>query len=238
MFQPNDYQPPVTEIPPLFTTQEEYCAIAVPFTENADDTFDYSFQDMQQNDERYRTIYGNIPPYYEFGIGLQSLDALCLFSQNEDTLERRYNNRNFENTAANPNACNMIGTNYPLFANKINNYNTQDFKNSAIENNILIFSNQIHQKRDQNLKRIRSVMRFTDGQRCVINLRRRENGGNIETQTTNCECPGLDVIVNPPEESNYQVPVTDAPVSDAFVTVPVTNAQMTASVTDLPGRQP
>jgi len=29
MFQPNDFQPPVAQIPPLFTTQEEYCAIAV-----------------------------------------------------------------------------------------------------------------------------------------------------------------------------------------------------------------
>ena len=238
MFQPNDYQPPVTEIPPLFTTQEEYCAIAVPFTENADDTFNYSFQDMQQNDERYRTYFKRNLPYYVFGSGLQSLDALCIFRQNEDTLERIYSNRNFEDTAANPNACNLIGTNYPLFANKINNYNTQDFKDSAIENNILIFINQIRQIRDQNLKTIRSVMRFTDGQRCVINLSRRENGGNIETQTTNCECPGLEVIENPPKDSNSQVPVTNPPESDSSVTVSITDKQITALVTDVPGLQP
>jgi len=237
MFQPNDFQPPVAEIPPLFTTQEEYCAIAVPFTENADDTFDYSFQDMQQNDERYRTLFDRILPYYVFGYGLLSLDAFCKFRQNEDTLERRYFNQNFDFAAANPTACNLIGTDYPLFANKIDNYNTPNFKNIAFQNNINVFINQTRQIRDQNLKTIKALIRFTDHQRCIIDLTRRENAGNLLTETTNCDCPGLEVI-ELSKESNSQVPVPDAPVSDASVTVPVTDAQMTASVTDAPGRQP
>ena len=239
MFQPfNDFEVPVAEIPPLFTTQEEYCAIAVPFTENADDTFNYSFQDMQQNDERYRTYFKRNLPYYVFGSGLQSLDALCIFRQNEDTLERIYSNRNFEDTVVNPNACNLIGMNYPIFANKINNYNTLNFKNRAIENNISSLNNQIRQIRDQNLKTIRSFIRFTDQQLCRIDLTRRTDAvGNLQTEVTNCVCPGLEVI-EPPKDSNSQVPVTDAPVSDSSVTVPVTNAQMTASVTDAPARQP
>jgi len=123
--------------------------------------------------------------------------------------------------------CYRCGTNYPLFANKINNYNTQDFKDRAIRDNISQFGDQIGQIRDQNSKNITTNIRFTDGQRCIINLRRRENLGNIETQTQNCVCPGLEVI-EPSKDSNSQVPVSDAPVSDASVTVPVTDA---------PGRQ-
>ena len=61
--------------------------------------------------------------------------------------------------------------------------------------------------------------------------------GNLQTEVTNCVCPGLEVI-EPPKDSNSQVPVTDAPVSDSSVTVPVTDPQMTASITDAPGRQP
>ena len=225
MFQPVDFQLPVTQIPPLYTTQEEYCAIAVPFAENADDTFNYSFQDMQQNDERYRTYFKRNLPYYVFGSGLRSLNAFCLFNQNEDTLERRYFNQNYTIIAVpNPTACNMIGTDYPLFSNKIDNYNTPNFKDRAIRDNISQFGDQIGQIRDQNLKNITSNIRFTDGQRCRIDLRRRENEGNIETQTQNCECPGLEVIENPPKDSNSQIPVTDAPLSDASVTVAVTDA--------------
>jgi len=188
MFQPVDFQPPVTQIPPLFTTQEEYCAVAVPFAENADDTFNYSFQEMLQNDEVYKTYFEIISPYYQYGIGLQSLDSFCRLILNEDELFRILNT-NYAMTGPNPNACHSIGTNYLIFANKIENFRTPDFEDNAIENNILGFTNEIGQIRDQNLKNITSNIRFTDGQRCRIDLTRRENLGNIETQTQNCVCP-------------------------------------------------
>jgi len=236
MFQPPDFQTPATQIPPHYTTQEEYCAIAVPFIENADDTFNYSFQDMLQNDEVYRTYFEINLPFYQYGVGLQSLDSFCRLTYNENTLIIRFNT-NYAITAPNPNACDLIDTNYPIFANKIENFRTPNFEDRAMGENISGFGNEIRQIRDQNLKIITSNILFTDQQICSIDLTRRENEGNIETQTQNCVCPGLEVI-EPSKNSNSQIAVTDAPVSDSSVTVPVTDVQMTASVTDAPARQP
>jgi len=238
MFAPPNFQQPLmTQIPRLYTTQNEYCAVAEPFVARIDETFNYLFENMQQNEEVYRTNYGNIPPYYEFGIGLQSLDSYCRLIYNENTLEA-VSNRNYESTVPNPNACNSLYTNYINLVNQLINYKTSEFKIEVKEQNIIGFINQIRQIRDLGVKYIGSNITFSDQQRCVINLTRRTDAvGNLQTEVTNCVCPGLEVI-EPPKDSNSQVPVTDAPVSDSSVTVPVTDPQMTASITDAPGRQP
>lgn len=230
MFEPPDFLLPVTKIPQLYTTQEDYCAVAVRFAEETDNTFNYSFGDMLQNNEIYKISVINSPPKYETGLGFYSLNAYCSFLFEENTLVGT-SATNYDMLAQNPNACQLLNTNYPNFLNKINTFLTPEYKNLISTNNIFAILSEIRQVRGQGKKYRRMDIRFTDQQYCQVNnIWSHQPDGSLQFENENCLCPIFETIEEP--GSNPQTPVVDEQIIAQTL-----GTSVTAPVTDEPNEQ-
>lgn len=218
MFEPPDFIPPLAQIPPLYTTQEDYCAVAVPFSETTDNTFNYKFEEMIQNDEKYKVLATNAPPKSETGVGFESLDAYCAFFFEQNALALILQT-NYSNTVLIPNACNTLNQNHTIFLDKIKNIISEEFQNKLALNNILTFVNETKQNRITGEKEQEINIRFTDQQLCKVNNTwRRQLDGSVEIESQICMCPDLQTptvdeqIMAPTDLPLVTEPVTEEPI--------------------------
>lgn len=188
IFEPEaEQQPQTTEVARLFATKNQYCRSAYEYAKQTDNIFNYSFDDMQQNEEIYKYGYndGAFPDYDAF-VALQSLNSGCYFKYIDMVLNFR--SCTYDLQFQNPTGCENLFQQYPLLYNKHINILTDDFKQFSRDRKINAFQTIIEQNRVYLNKQIRSAINFTDNQSCTVILQKNTRGDYLENT---CICPGL-----------------------------------------------
>jgi len=171
------------EMTRLYSSSEQYCAIARPFFNTIYERINVPYPVLKNDIEIYRYELSNNPQMGPFiGLGIKNIDSSC-YRYGVNTL-----NRNYENTEDNQGACIKISQYNGLYQTYFGSF-LRNFQQILLDNTLESINSIIIQNKNELTTEINSNIKFTDQTNCTINFFT-EN----ETITNyNCNCEEIQV---------------------------------------------